>query len=59
MHGKKNAYRIQLEKSEGKRLIGRPRRRRVDNIKMDFREIRSSDMDRINLVQHRNHGVLL
>jgi hypothetical protein len=32
---KRNAYRILLGKSEGKRLLGRTRRRWVDNIKMD------------------------
>jgi hypothetical protein len=32
---KKNAYRILLGKPEEKRLLGRPKRRWVDNIKMD------------------------
>jgi hypothetical protein len=36
---KRNAYRILVGKPEGKRPLGRPRRRRVDNIKMDFREM--------------------
>jgi hypothetical protein len=36
---KRNAYRILLGKSEGKRALGRPRRRWVDNIKTDLREI--------------------
>jgi hypothetical protein len=36
---KKNAYRILVGKPEGKRPLGRPRRRWVDNIKMDLREI--------------------
>jgi hypothetical protein len=34
-----NAYRILLGKPEGKRPLGRPRRRCVNNIKMDLREI--------------------
>jgi hypothetical protein len=34
---KKNAYRILLGKPEGKRPLGRPRCRWVDNIKIDFR----------------------
>jgi hypothetical protein len=34
---KRNAYRIMVGKLEGKRLLGRPRRRWVDNIKMDLR----------------------
>jgi hypothetical protein len=36
---KKNAYRILLGKLEGKRPVGRPRCRWVDNIKMDLREM--------------------
>jgi hypothetical protein len=36
---KRNAYRILVGKPEGKRPLGRPRRRCVDNIKMDLREI--------------------
>jgi hypothetical protein len=39
MGAKRNAYRILVGKPEGKRLLGRPRRRWVDNIKMDLREI--------------------
>jgi hypothetical protein len=34
---KRVAYRIFVGKSEGKRQIGRPRHRYVDNIKMDLR----------------------
>jgi hypothetical protein len=36
--GKKNAYRILVGKPVGKRSLGRPRRRWVDNVKMDLRE---------------------
>jgi hypothetical protein len=36
---KRNAYRILVGKPEGKRPLGRPSRRWVDNIKMDLREI--------------------
>jgi hypothetical protein len=36
---KRNAYRILMGKPEGKIPLGRPRRRWVDNIKMDLREI--------------------
>jgi hypothetical protein len=35
----RNAYSILVGKPEGKRPLGRPRRRWVDNIKMDLREI--------------------
>jgi hypothetical protein len=36
---KSNAYRLLVEKPEGKRPIGRPRNRWVDNIKMDLVEV--------------------
>jgi hypothetical protein len=36
---KRNACRILVEKPQGKRPLGRPRRRWVDNIKKDLREI--------------------
>jgi hypothetical protein len=36
---KRKAYRISVGKPEGKRPLGRPKRRWVDNIKMDLREI--------------------
>jgi hypothetical protein len=39
MGEKRNAYRILAGKPEGKRQLGRPRRRWVDTIKMDLREI--------------------
>jgi hypothetical protein len=37
--GATNAYRILVGKPDGKRPLGNPRRRRVDNIKIDLREI--------------------
>jgi hypothetical protein len=49
MGAKKNAYRILVGKQEGKRPLGRPRRRWEDNIKMDLREIGWSGMDWIDL----------
>jgi hypothetical protein len=39
MGEKRNAYRILVGMPEEKRPLGRPRRRRVDNIKMDLGEI--------------------
>jgi hypothetical protein len=39
MREKRYAYRILVGKPEGRRPLGRPRRRWVDNIKMDLREI--------------------
>jgi hypothetical protein len=45
-HGeKRNTYRILVGKPKGKRQLGRPRRRWVDNIKMDLTEIRWGGMD--------------
>jgi hypothetical protein len=42
---KRNSYRILVEKPEGKRLLGRLRYRRVDNNKMDLREIGWGSLD--------------
>jgi hypothetical protein len=39
MGEKSKAYRILVKKPDGKRPLGRPRRRWVDNIKMDLRGI--------------------
>jgi hypothetical protein len=44
MNGEKPAYRILMRKPEGKRPLGRPRRRWAD-IKMDLKEIRWASMD--------------
>jgi hypothetical protein len=52
--GKRNAYRILVGKSEGKRPLGRPRYRWVDNIKMDLREVAWDCMDWIDLTQDRD-----
>jgi hypothetical protein len=50
----RNVYRILVGKPEVKRPLGRPRRRWVDNIKMDLIEIRWDGMDWINLGQDRD-----
>jgi hypothetical protein len=51
---KRNAYRILVGKREGKRPLGRLRRRWVDNIKIDLREIGWSGMNFIDLTQDRD-----
>jgi hypothetical protein len=47
--GEKNGYRILVGKPEGKRPLGRPKGWRVNNIKMDFREIGCDGMDWIDI----------
>jgi hypothetical protein len=54
MGEKRNAYRLVVLKPEGKRRLGRPRRRWVDNIRMDLREMEWGDVDWIGLAQDRN-----
>jgi hypothetical protein len=54
MREERNAYRILVGKSEGKRPLRRPRRRRVDNIKIYLREIEWYGMDWIDLAQDRD-----
>jgi hypothetical protein len=51
---KRNAYRILVGKPEEKRPLGRRRRRWVDNIKMDLREIGWDSMDWIDMAQDRD-----
>jgi hypothetical protein len=54
MEEKRNAYKILVGKPEGKRPLGRPRRRWVNNIKMYPREIGWGGMDWIDLAQDRD-----
>jgi hypothetical protein len=55
MEEKRNAYRMLMGKPEGERLLGRPRRRWVDNIRMDLGEIGGDGVDCIDLAQDRDH----
>ncbi|KAJ4450866.1 hypothetical protein ANN_02298 [Periplaneta americana] len=50
----RNAYRVLVGRPEGKRPLGRPRRRWEDNIKMDLREVGYDDREWINLAQDRD-----
>jgi hypothetical protein len=51
---KRNAYRILVGKPEGKRPLGSPHHRWVDNIKMDLRETTWGGMDSTDLVLDRD-----
>jgi hypothetical protein len=51
---KRNAYKILVGKPEGKRSLGRSRRRWVDNIKMHLGEIGGSGTDWIDLAQDKD-----
>jgi hypothetical protein len=53
MGEKRNVYRLLVGNQEGKRPLGRPRRRWIDNIKMDLLEIGVSVVDCIDLAQDR------
>jgi hypothetical protein len=59
MGEKRNEYRILVGKPEGKRPLGRPRHRWVDNIKMDLSEIGWDGMVWINLAQDRDQWRVL
>ena len=50
----REAYRVLVGKPEGKRPLGRPRRRWVDNIRMDLQEVGCGYMDWIGLAQDRD-----
>jgi hypothetical protein len=53
MGEKRNAYRLLVGKPEGKGLLGRPRLRWVDNIRMDLLELGWGELDWIGLAQDR------
>jgi hypothetical protein len=50
----RNMYRLLVGKSEGKRLLGRPRRRWLDNVRINLGEAEWDDIDWIGLAQDRN-----
>jgi hypothetical protein len=54
MGKKRNAYRLLVGKPEGRRPLGRPRRRLLDNIRMDLVEEGWGDVDWIGLAQDRD-----
>jgi hypothetical protein len=54
MGEKRNAYRLLVINREGKRPLGRPRRRWMDNIRMDLGEVGWGDVDWIGLAQDGN-----
>jgi hypothetical protein len=51
---KRNAYRLLLGKPEGRRPLGRPRRRWLDNIRRDLVEVGWGDVDWIGVAQDRD-----
>jgi hypothetical protein len=53
MGGKRNAHILLVSKPEGKKPLGRPRRRWVDNTRMDLAEVGWGDVDWIGLAQDR------
>ena len=53
MGEERRMYGVLVGKPEGKRQLGRPRRRWVDNIKMDLQEVGCGYMDWIGLAQDR------
>ena len=54
MSEERGVYRVVAGKSEGRRPLGRPRRRLVDNIRMDLQEVGCGYMDWIGLAQDKD-----
>jgi hypothetical protein len=50
----RDVYTVLVGKPEGKRPLGRPRRRWEDNIRIELREVGCGGMDWIRLAQDRN-----
>jgi len=54
MGEERRVYRVLMGKPEGRSPLGRPRRRFVDNIRMDRQEVGCGYMDWVGLVQDRD-----
>jgi len=54
MGEEREVYRVLVGEQEGRRPLGRPRRRWVDNIRMDVQEVGCGYMDWIGLAQDRD-----
>jgi hypothetical protein len=54
MEARRNAIRIMVGKPEGRRPLERSRRRWVNNIKLDLREVGCNDTDWTDLAQDRD-----
>jgi len=54
MGEERGVYRVLVGKTEGKRAVGRPRRRWVDNISTDLQEVGCGFMDSNGLAQDRD-----
>jgi len=54
MGEERGVYRLLVGKPEGRRPLGRPRHRWVDNIRTDLQEVRCGDMDWIGMAQDRD-----
>jgi hypothetical protein len=54
MGAERGVHRVSVGKPEGKRPLGRPRRRWEDNIKMDFQEVEGGHGDWMELAQDRD-----
>jgi hypothetical protein len=59
MGDRRGSYRALVGKPEGRRPLGRPRRRWEDNIKMYLREVGCGGADWVDLAQDRDRGALV